>query len=147
MYVLLADALIRVAGIHLHQGRTRAWNRGGIPPENIADLGPEVWQSRGITVLGTPIGSEPHVSEKMDQHIMKERALWEAIPTVPDLQCAWQILLQSANPRANHTMRTMPPGASADYCRAHDDGIWATVIVLLDRGRRGGLETRSRGAS
>ena len=71
LYVLLADALIRVAGIHLHQGKTRAWNGGGIPPENIADLGPEVWQSRGITVLGTPIGSEPHVSEKMDQRIAK----------------------------------------------------------------------------
>ena len=85
---LLADALIRVAGIHVHQGKTRAWNRGGIPPDNIADLGPEVWQSEGITVLGTPIGSEPYVSQKMDQRIAKERALWEAIPTVPDLQCA-----------------------------------------------------------
>ena len=80
LYVLLADALIRVAGIHLHQGKTRAWNRGGIPPDDIADLGSEVWQPEGITVLGTPIGSEPHVSEKMDQRITKERALWEAIP-------------------------------------------------------------------
>ena len=46
LYVLLADALI--------QGKTRAWNRGGIPLDNIADLGPEVWQSEGITELGTP---------------------------------------------------------------------------------------------
>ena len=138
-----AEALIRVAGIRLHQGKTRAWNRGGIPPDNIADLGPEVWQPEGNTMLGTPIGSEPYVSEKMDQRIAKERALWEAIPTVPDLQCAWQIPLQSTDPRATHTMRTMPPGASADYCRAHDDGIWATVKVLLD-GIREGEEHESR---
>ena len=62
----------------------------------------------------------------------KERALWEAIPTVPDMQCAWQILLQSANPRANHTMRKMPPSCCAAYCSAHDEGIWNTAKVLLD---------------
>ena len=33
------------------------------------------------------------------------------IPVVPDLQCAWQLLLLSANPRANHTARTIPPSS------------------------------------
>ena len=83
-------------------------------------------------MLGTPIGSELHVSQKMDQRMAKERTLWEAIPTVPDLQCAWQILLQSGHPRANHTMCTLPPSVSVEYCRAHDEGIWATVKALLD---------------
>ena len=50
-----------------------------------------MWQPAGITVLGTPIGSEQYISEKMEERITKERALWEAIPTVPDLQCAWQL--------------------------------------------------------
>ena len=94
-------------------------------------------------MLGTPIGSELHISEKMEQRIAMEIALWEAIPTVPDLQCSWQVLLQSANPRANHTMRTMPPGSSADYCHAHDEGIWATAKVLLD-GIPAGEEDKSR---
>ena len=57
--------------------------------------------------------------------------MWRVIPTVPDLQCAWQILLQSANPRANHTMRTMPPSQSATYCCVHDAGIWETAKALL----------------
>ena len=39
---------------------------------------------------------------------VRDRRLWEAIPSVPDLQCAWQILVQSANPRSNHTIRTLP---------------------------------------
>ena len=65
------------------------------------------------------------------ERIAKERLLWEAIPTVTDLQCAWQILLQSANPRANHSMRTLPPTLSAEYCHAHDEGIWSTAKVLL----------------
>ena len=83
-------------------------------------------------MLGTPIGLELCISEKLGERLAKERALWEAIPTVPDLQCAWQILLQSANPRANHTMRTMPPSCCAAYCSAHDEGTWNTAKVLLD---------------
>ena len=58
LYDLLAAALARVAGIQLHQGKTRAWNRAGVIPDNIDQLGPEVWQPEGITVLGTPIGTE-----------------------------------------------------------------------------------------
>ena len=78
--------------------------------------------------MGTPIGSEHRTSTKMDR---EGGELWDAIPSVADLQCAWQILLQSANPRANHSMQTLPPNLSAAYCDAHDAGIWATARALL----------------
>ena len=41
-------------------------------------------------------GSTEFVSSIMEERIREEQKLWEAIPTVPDLQRAWQILLQSA---------------------------------------------------
>ena len=66
-------------------------------------------------------------TDKMSERIAKERELWDAIPTFPDLQCAWQFLLQNANPRANHTMRTLPPSVSRGQCEAHDEGIWSTA--------------------
>ena len=131
LYKVLEEAMMRVAGIQLNQGKTRAWNQAGIEPDNIAEIGQEVWQPEGITVLGTPVGSDQHTATKMDERIAKERRLWDAIPWVPDLQCAWHILLQSANPRANHSMRTLPPTLSAAYCDAHDAGIWATARALL----------------
>ena len=62
-------------------------------------------QPRGITVLGTPIGCVEYVSEKMTRRIETERQLWDMIPCVLDHQCAWQLLVQSANPRANHSLR------------------------------------------
>ena len=131
LHKVLTEALSRHAGIQLHQGKTKTWNHAGIVPENVETLGPDAWQPEGITVLGTPIGSPQYIQRKMDERISKERELWMAIPTVPDLQCAWQLLVQSANPRANHTMRTMPPSHSAVYCRAHDVGIWHTARELL----------------
>ena len=98
LYDMLASALARGAGIQLHQEKTRAWNRAGVIPDNIAEFGPRVWQPEGITVLGTPFGTELYVSQKIDEGLAKERELWEAIPTVPDLQCAWQLLLKSREP-------------------------------------------------
>ena len=65
--------------------------------------------------------------------IEEEQRLWDAIPSVPDLQCAWQILVQSANPRANHTIRTLPPRLSLEYARGHDKGMWDTAKGLLQQ--------------
>ena len=50
---------------------------------------------------------------------------------MPDLQCAWQILLQSAGPRANHTLRTLPPKLSAEYAQGRDEAMCNTVKTLL----------------
>ena len=84
-----------------------------------------------IKVLGTPIGSVQFVAEMMEAKIVEERRLWDIFPLVPDLQCARQMLVQSANPRANHTLRTSPPGDWAGYAEADDVGMWNTAMALL----------------
>ena len=81
--------------------------------------------------VGHPLGSEQFTRAKLQNQIDEERRLWETIPNVPDLQCGWQILLLSANPRANHTLRTLPPSISSEYGRQHDEGIWNTARTLL----------------
>ena len=144
LFNLLAEALGRVAGIQLHEGKTRVWNRSQTQPDNIDELGPEVWQPRGITVLGTPIGCAEYVSEKMTKRIETERKLWDMIPFVPDLQCAWQLLVQSANPRAIHSLRTLPPSQSSEFAVAHDEGLWGVAEILLDIQGSAGNKTQSR---
>ena len=104
----LAECLFRVAGIRLHQGKTRVWNRGGVQPADVALLGPDVWEPQGVMVLGTPIGSPQFTADRLQTRIEEEQRLWEAIPHVSDLQCGWHILPQNANP-PNHTLRTVPP--------------------------------------
>ena len=73
------------------------------------------------------------MSQKMNDRIEDECRLWETIPSIPVLQCAWQLLAQSANPRANHGLRTMPPSCTAEHARAHDQGMQQTVETLLDQ--------------
>ena len=131
IYDTLTECLWRVAGIRLHQGKTRVWNKSGIPPPDVHQMGPETWQPEGIKVLGTPIGSTQYTHARMQERIADEQRLWNAIPRVPDLQCAWQLLLQSAGPRANHTIRTLPPESSHECVLEYDAGMWRTALALL----------------
>ena len=109
--------MLRIAGISLHQGKTRVWNPAGV----VAEVGQEAWQPDGITVLGTPI--RKHAVHRWKRG-SRGKECWERQSSLfLTSNGAWQILLQSANPRANHSTRTLPPTLSAEYCHAHDEGI------------------------
>ena len=122
LFKQLSESLERVAGIRLHQGKTRVWNAGGIPPEDVLELGRDAWQSHGLKVLGTPVGTRAFTSEKLRERVAEERQLWNAIPHVKDLQYSL-------------------PSLSSDYAQEHDDGIWETVVALLQQ-VPGGQEER-----
>ena len=61
LYNVMGTTLETGAGIHLHAGKTRIWNRAGIRPPDIGDLGEEVWSPDGVKVLGSPIGTQAFI--------------------------------------------------------------------------------------
>ena len=130
-YNLLGEQLLAGAGIQLHTGKTRVWNRGGTCPPDVVDLGEEVWNPAGIKILGTPIGSPEFVHRTVQQRLEDEGRLWEAIAWVPDLQCAWQILSQCAGPRCHHLLRTLPPSQAMEYAQGYDEGMLQVMDVLM----------------
>ena len=91
--------------IRLHTGKTRTWNRAAEIPEGLAELGPEVWSSEGLKVLGSPVGTPEYIQEAAQERLAVEADFWRKIPWVPDLQCAWQLLVQCAGPRCQHFLR------------------------------------------
>ena len=100
-------------------------------PDGVQELGQDVWSPYGVKVLGTPVGSELFVQNHLDDKLAEEQRLWEALPEIPDLQCAFQVLLQCASPRANHLLRTVPPSQVLTYAKGHDAGMWETFCKLL----------------
>ena len=129
VFDLLADHLWRVAGIWLHTVKTRVWNRSGVSPQNVEDLGEQVWNRECIKVLDTPIGTDQFVSDALTERVQEENKLWEAIELVRDLQ-AWQILIQCAA-RSAHLLRTLPPSQSGHYAALHDARILRATKSLL----------------
>ena len=77
---------------------------------------------------------------KLQEHSL----LLQRIEAVPDLQCAWLILMFCAAARAN-CFRVVHPGSSEEFARQHDAAIWQVFLQLLNI--TGGQETRDLASS
>ena len=128
----------REAGVAANLGKTRVYHaRGGPAPPGIHELGEDVWRGdkppaqRGIVALGVPIGHEEFIRSCASGRLEKERRLLLQLPQLPDLQCAWLLLLFCVAPRAQHLLHTVPPAAIAEYARAHDNAVWQTMQDML----------------
>ena len=101
---------------------TQVWNRSGETPPDCEHLcfnangePSGVWRgsySRAGTILGTPLGHEDFVQGQLDEKIEEHRVLLDKISKVPDLQCAWLLLLLCAASRANYMLRVVHPALS-----------------------------------
>ena len=57
-------------------------------------------------------GTKEFVQEHARKRMEVEERFLEQVQKLPDLQCSWVMLSQSAVPRANHTIRILPPSLS-----------------------------------
>ena len=78
-------------------------------------------------------GSDVFVEEFSRVRVQEETKLWEALGWVPDVQCAWQNLLQCAGLCCHPFLRTVPPAQSATYANSHDAGMWTATETVLGR--------------
>ena len=140
VYNVLAHTLQSQARIQLNRGKTRVWNAAGIPPPNIQELGEDVWvgnpnlpeTSRGLTVLGAPIGSGAFVQHQLRQANQQHQHLLDRIPHLEDLQASWLLLLFCASPRCTYLLRMCPPHITAEFANNHDFAIVACLRRLLE---------------
>ena len=116
---LWAHARIRVRG-----GETHIWNRAGTKPQ-VCDIlqrqaeeilkqgsgeGPKSPpQNRGSKCWGLLWGHEDFVNQHLERTRQKHRKLLSRIPTLPDVQSAWLLLLHCASTRANYLLRVVRP--------------------------------------
>ena len=119
IFSLLQNALFIHSAIRDHHGKTQVWNRGGVVPTGIEVMeavaritDPEaiVWrgdtvlpsEDQGVRILGTPLGHPDYVRAQLQSLSATHDA---KVPTLPDLQCAWMVLLHCCAARANYTLR------------------------------------------
>ena len=82
------------------------------------------FEKQGIKILGTPFGHPQLVEAHLNKKIVEHEVLLERIPTVPDLQSAWSLLLHCAAARANCFLRVVLPAATRGFVHRHNGGLW-----------------------
>ena len=113
------------------------WNATGRRPPRIEEIGAEAWAGgappaqRGVVVLGTPVGDPAFVQQWLGEETAKHRTFLERIPLVPDVQCAWRLLLMCASPRVVHTLRNLPPAEAEAFAMAHDHELTECLARIL----------------
>ena len=109
-YIMLANRLETIAGIQLHEGKTRVWNRAGVCSDGVVGLGPEVWGPSGAKILGTPVGSPEFV-----RNLIVER-LGDLLGAEPSVRVADTRPLRSSPmpPLFAHSATKRIPGLRAE---------------------------------
>eukprot|EP00435_Cladocopium_sp_Y103_P003690 s4199_g1.t1 len=137
-YDVVTRAVHAHAGISANSGKTRVYSRGGgAAPPGIADLGPEVWRGdrdaadAGFVAVGVPVGDPAFIQAQATARLAEEQIFLDALQHLPDLQCAWLLLLYCGAPRGQHLIRTVPPSLAERYAQAHDDATWRALCMLL----------------
>ena len=103
-------------------------------PEAIVWRGDTALQSenKGVRILGTPLGHRDFVRAQLASLSATHDQLIEKVPTLPDLQCAWMVLLYCCAARANYTVRVVHPELTAGLAAHHDASLRRCLSQLLD---------------
>ena len=133
--------------IRVHGSKTHVWNRAGQKPEacnrlqrvaEVHDPTARVWRGsevplaeQGVKVLGTPVGHDEYVRSLLEKIQAKQQFLLNAIPTVPDVQSAWLLLLHCASARANYQLRVVRPELVNSFAESHDQGLWRCLCAIV----------------
>lgn len=133
IYDQLSEALKRIAGIELHNGKTKVWNRASHRPPGRDGLGGQdgAWRPHGLILLGVPLGTAEYIAEPPRERLAEEVQLLEEIAKLPDPQCATQLLVRCAVQRGNFWIRTIAPNMAEDYATQRDAALWGTICKIL----------------
>ena len=105
--------------MEVHQRKLVCWNRmGGIPPPGITEpaspsipvwRGDAVAAAKRVVVVGSPIGCDEFVAQHGARRLQEEEPLLAELRDMPSTQVACLLFYLCAVPRANHSLRTVPP--------------------------------------
>ena len=148
LHTTIQEQLLVHTGIQIHHGKTQLWNKAGVAPAGsvaltaaaqVHDPDAIVWrrdaelntEDQGLIILGTPLGHEDFVRSNLAKKSGKHDQLIQKILNVPDLQCAWILLLYCASTRANYILRVVHPHLSATFARHHDASLRRALAHFL----------------
>ena len=164
VHVVVQQALWEHSRISVHHGKTQIWNKAGEEPRGwraltaaapLLDPEAVVWRggrslppsAQGVKVLGTPLGHPDFVRAHLRSSTEAQRVLMQRIPSIPDLQGAWLLLLFCAGTICSgwchQTWRLISLLSTTLRCGSASAKSWDVKCQLAFLDRRVGLAERS----
>ena len=146
VHPVVTEELGRHAHISINERKTHVWNMGEGCAElqqvaEVADPTARVWrgagvaeEEQGVRVLGAPVGHPSNVRAQLSEIQHDHQTLLDRIPSLPDLQSSWLLLLHCASARANYYLRVVPPVLAEEFAREHDQSLWRCLCRILGIG-------------
>ena len=136
-YDAVTEVVRARCGIEPNGGKTACWNKAGVAPPGIAELGAGVWrgegrpEARGMRILGAAFGTAEFVDKFGDDRAADARRFLEKILMSPLTQHAWLLISYCLVPRANHLLRQTPPSLAQHSAEQHNAVVAEAVSRLL----------------
>ena len=89
----------------------------------MAELGPEVWSSEGLKVLGSPVRTPECTKEAAQEQLVEG----------PGLHCAWQLVVQCAGPRCHHQPESNKATNAWNHCWRQQQDVARRLATLSMR--------------
>ena len=99
----------RHANVDLNLGKTRVWNAAGEEPPALS-----MARQCGSGTLTLPLGHDAFQKAALLAKRCQHDSLLDKLPSLPDLQTAWLLILVCPSPRSNYLLRTMQPSTSEE---------------------------------
>ena len=128
-------------GLSVNKSKCALYTRADVPSELDCVFGAMTVARDGITVLGSPLGTNEFMREKVELKLEEYGKGLELLPKLGHPQAAFKLLRDSFNRRAEFLARTVPSGICNDLFVKFDARLWETTCGIMEFDKLGQAAT------
>ena len=128
-------------GLSVNKSKCALYTRADVPVELECVFGDMTVARDGLVVLGSPLGSNEFMRDKVERKLEEYGAGLEQLPKLGHPQAAFKLLRDSFNRRAEFLARTVPSGLCNDLFIKYDGRLWETTCSIMEFDKLGQAAT------
>lgn len=118
-------------GLSVNKSKCAVYTRADVPSVLESVFGGMTVARDGLMVLGSPLGSNAFIREKVELRLEEYCNGLELLPKLEHPQAAFKLLRDSFNRRAEFLARTVPFGVCGDLFVKFDARLWETTSGIM----------------
>ncbi|MCP4178819.1 MAG: hypothetical protein GY756_13730, partial [bacterium] len=106
-----------------------------VHPDNVIVDSEEQWKKYGVTILGSYVGTDQYVQEKINEKVQGLQELKQKIIGVEDVQARYMLLKWCFRPKIHYWLRTVKTKLLKGFITAFDDMKRDIMVSIINNGK------------